>query len=346
MDDYVKYLKKIWSAGWITNHGPLVSELEKKLKNYFGVKYLFFVSNGTVALEIALKALNITGEVITTPFSYVATTSSIAWMNCTPVFADIDPGTLCVNTDQIKKAITKRTQAILATHVYGNPCDVKEIEHIAKKNKLKVIYDSSHCFGVNYKGKSILKYGDLSTLSFHATKLFHTAEGGAVVTDNDELAHRISYMRNFGHKGQEDFWGLGINGKNSELHAALGLSVLPKIRMIINQRKKVSGYYDKFLAGSGLRRPETSDNVDYNYSYYPVIFNSEKQLLKVRKALNKQNIFPRRYFYPSLNKLSYVNKSSFPVTEDISQKILCLPLYYALDKEDVKRITGTIRLNL
>ena len=339
-------MKKIWSAGWITNHGPLVTALEKKLKEYLGVKHLFFVSNGTVALEIALKALDFRGDIITTPFSYVATTSSIVWMNCNPVFVDIDSRSLCISTEMVQKAITRKTQGILATHVYGNPCDIKEISRIARKNRLKVIYDASHCFGVKYGGRSVLNFGDISTLSFHATKLFHTAEGGAVITNDDNLAFKISYLRNFGHKGQEDFWGLGINGKNSEFHAALGLCILPKINRIISQREKIAGYYNKFLAGAGLGKPEQYGNIEYNYSYYPVIFNSEQQLLRVRKALNRQNIFPRRYFYPSLNNLNYVNKSRFPVTDEISKKILCLPLFYSLCKDDVKNISHILLENL
>lgn len=342
IEGYTRYLKKIWSAEWITNHGPLVNELENRLKKYLGVKHLFFVSNGTVALEIALKALDISNEVITTPFSYVATTSSIVWSNCIPVFADINPKSLCIEPSLIEKSITDKTEAILATHVYGNPCDVDNIEYAAQKHKLKVIYDASHCFGVKYKKTSILNYGDISTLSFHATKLFHTAEGGALVTNNEEIAHKISYLRNFGHKGQEEFWGLGINGKNSELHAAMGLCVLPKIRSIISQRKKAALEYDKCLKNTKLEHIKINSDCEYNYSYYPVIFQSEEQLLKVRCALNDNNIFPRRYFYPSLDKLNYVNKYKAPVADSISKRILCLPLFHSLSKNVVKKISKII----
>jgi dTDP-4-amino-4,6-dideoxygalactose transaminase len=343
LDDYIKYLKKIWMNGWITNHGPLVNSLENKLKKYLGVRHLFFVANGTVALEISMKALNLTKEIITTPFSYVATTSSIVWVNCIPVFVDIEPESLCINPMLIQNAITDKTQAILATHVYGNPCDVEALDKIAKKNKLKIIYDASHCFEVKYKGTSILNYGDISTLSFHATKLFHTAEGGAVITNNDKLAHRISYLRNFGHHGQEAFWGLGINGKNSELHAAMGLCILPKVKSFIKQRKEIYKTYSEQLKDSGLKFIKIREGTDYNYSYFPILFKNQGELLKVRKVLNKNNIFPRRYFYPSLLELDYVKKFNSSVSSNISKRILCLPLYYGLNIENVKKISEIIK---
>ena len=324
----------------------MVTTLEKKLKKYLGVKHLFFVSNGTAALEIAIKALGLQKEIITTPFSYVATTSSIVWMNCEPVFADIDENSLCINPDLIQKKITKNTEAILATHVYGNPCRVEAIEKIAEKNKLKVIYDAAHCFGVKYKGTSILNYGDISTISFHATKLFHTAEGGAIITNDDELAHKISYMRNFGHKGQEEFWGLGINGKNSELHAAMGLCILPGIKKIINKRRTLTEVYDKYLKHTPLVKIMINENCEYNYSYYPVLFESEKQLLETRNVLNKNNIVPRRYFYPSLTELKYAQSSNLPVSHRASKRVLCLPLYHELTEGDVKKITELIRNSL
>lgn len=348
LKDYVKHLEKIWENNHITNHGPLVTGLERKLKKYLGVKNLFFVSNGTAALEIAIKSLGLTGEIITTPFSYIATSSSIAWMNCKPVFADIDPGTLNISPEKLKKALTPKTTGILATHVYGNPCDVESIENIAKENGLKVIYDAAHCFGVEYKNIPLLNYGDVSTISFHATKIFHTAEGGALAANNKEIAHKIEYMRNFGHKGEEAFWGLGINGKNSELHAAMGLTLLPHIKKIILTRKKLSNLYDKLLFSglSPLRKPVLRKNTKYNYSYYPVIFESETVLLRVREALNKKNIFPRRYFYPSLNILRYLGKSAAPAAEKTSKRILCLPLYVQLKDTEVKQISKIVLDNL
>ena len=236
-------------------YGQLVQKLEHELTTYLNIDHLFFVSNGTIALQIAIKALDLNGEIITTPFSYVATTSTIVWESCAPVFVDIDPQTLCIDPNLIEAAITEETSAILATHVYGIPCAVEQIEAIAKKHNLKVIYDAAHTFGVKYKGKSLSWYGDISTLSFHATKLFHTVEGGAIITHDSQLAHKISYMRNFGHNKCEGFWGLGINGKNSEFHAAMGLCVLPHLGEIIAARKQVFAWYDELITGLPLTRP-------------------------------------------------------------------------------------------
>ncbi|QHT69580.1 DegT/DnrJ/EryC1/StrS family aminotransferase [Rhodocytophaga rosea] len=343
--EYTKYLEGIWERCHLTNNGPLVQELEQKLKDYIGVKHLFFVNNGTIALQIAIKALSLKGEIITTPFSYVATTSSIVWENCIPVFADIDPDTLMISPAAIEKAITPATSAILATHVYGGPCEVEAIEKIALKHKLKVIYDAAHAFGTIYKGNSILNYGDISTLSFHATKLFHTTEGGAIVTNDDNLAHTISYMRNFGHKGQEDFWGLGINGKNSEFHAAMGLCILPRIKEIMDKRKQASKMYDSLLDNETIHKPHIFGNTIYNFAYYPVLFPSENILLRVRDALNAKQVFPRRYFYPSLNSLNFVYQQNMPVSEDISKRVLCLPLYYELSENDIEMISSVVNEN-
>ncbi len=229
---------RAWERGWITNRGILVKELEEKLKEYLKVPHILATTNGTLPLQIAIKALNLKGEIITTPFSYVATTSSIVWEGCKPVFVDIHPEYLTIDEEKIEEAITENTSAILATHVFGNPCDVEKIEEIAKKYNLKVIYDAAHCFGVEYKGRSIFDYGDISTCSFHATKLFHTGEGGALFTKDEELMHKLFYHHNFGHKGQEDFYGLGINAKMSELQAAMGLAVFPYLEEIMAGRRK------------------------------------------------------------------------------------------------------------
>lgn len=340
LEEYTAYLQGIWERGHLTNHGPLLQELEEKLKKHLGVKHLFVVNNGTIALQIAIKALELKNEIITTPFSYVATTSSIAWENCTPVFADIDPKTLCINPDEIKKKITPSTTGILATHVYGIPCNVEAIRAIAEQNNLKVIYDAAHAFGVNYKGTSVLNYGDISTLSFHATKLFHTIEGGAIVTNDDALAHKISYMRNFGHNGPEAFFGEGINGKTSEFNAAMGLCILPKIPELIEARKRISEWYDELLKNTSLEKPQLPEGTAYNYAYYPVLFKSEEQLLDARKKLNDNLIFPRRYFYPSLNTLNYVGNQEAPVSEDVSKRVLCLPIYYDLKSEETRKIAA------
>ena len=343
LDQYVKYLQGIWERGHLTNHGPLVNELEVKLKDFLGVKHLFYVNNGTTALQIAIKALDAKDEIITTPFSYVATTSSIVWENATPIFVDIDDTTFSINTNLIESAITSRTTAILATHVYGLPCNVEAIGSIAEKYKIKIIYDAAHAFGVKYKGQSILNFGNISTLSFHATKLFHTIEGGAIVTDDDDLAHRISYMRNFGHKGQEEFWGLGINGKSSEVHAAMGLCLLPSMKDIIEARKQSHKIYSSLLKGLALQIVKAPIDTEWNFSYFPVVFDSEKTLLAIRDSLNSLFIYPRRYFYPSLSSLNYVKSGLTPVADQVSSRVLCLPLYFDLQVDDIRRICETIK---
>jgi dTDP-4-amino-4,6-dideoxygalactose transaminase len=343
--EYTKYLEGIWERCHLTNNGPLVKELEQKLKDHLGVKHLFFVNNGTTALQIAIKALALKGEIITTPFSYVATTSSIVWEGCTPVFADIDADTLMISPAAIEKAITPSTVAILATHVYGGPCQVEAVEEIARTHNLKVIYDAAHAFGTKYKGTSLLNFGDISTLSFHATKLFHTTEGGAIVTNNDKLAHTVAYMRNFGHKGQEDFWGLGINGKNSEFHAAMGLCVLPKVQEIIEMRRRSSVCYDQKLTQANIHRPLVAEGTDYNFAYYPVVFKSEEALLRVRDALNKSQVFPRRYFYPALSSLNYVARQPVAVAEEMASQVLCLPLYHGLTESEIEMIAAIVTEN-
>ena len=343
LQEYEQQLKRVWQNEWLTNRGELVLELEQKLKQRLRVDNLLFVNNGTVAIQIAIKALGLTKEVITTPFSYVATTSSLVWENCEPVFADIDPHTLTIDPRQIEASITPRTEAILATHVYGYPCDVEAIQDIATRHNLKVIYDAAHCFGATYKGRSLVSYGDVSTSSFHATKLFHTGEGGAVVTNAPGLADKVYWMHNFGHNGPEAFWGLGINGKSSELHAAMGLTVLPYIDKLVELRKAVSERYDEALSGLPIKRPTVHQDLQYNYAYYPVIFDSEATLLKVRDAMNAQQVFPRRYFYPSLSTLSYVKTKSTPVANDIASRVLCLPLYHDLSESDVSRIASILK---
>jgi dTDP-4-amino-4,6-dideoxygalactose transaminase len=347
LEEYYKYLRGIWQGGQVTNHGTLVNELEKKLRCYFGAKYVYLVSNGTVALQLAVKALDLKNEVITTPFSYIATSSGLIWQGCKPVYADIDSDTLTIDPKEIVKHITEKTTGIVATHVYGNPCDIEAITKIAKKYRLKVLYDAAHAFGVKCAGKSILTYGDVSAISFHATKLFNTVEGGAVVTNNKKIADKIFYLRNFGHTGAKrpnSFHGIGINGKNTELHAAMGLCILPRVKEIIERRKCASALYDKFLSDN-VRRQTIRENTDYNYAYYPVVFTSEKVLLRAQSSLNKANIFPRRYFYPALNTVDYIKELGvqvMPVTEDIARRVLCLPIYYDIKISDIKKITSII----
>src|SRR5665213_639714 len=295
-EEYTAILKRAWDKAWITNNGELVQELEEKLKDFLGVQNLLFTNNGTTPLQMALKALDITGEVITTPFSYVATTNVILWEGCKPVFVDIDPSTFCIDSSKIEAAITPATQAILTTHVYGIACDVEVIDALAKKYGLKVIYDGAHAFGAEYKGKSLLSYGDVSTCSFHATKLFHTVEGGCIIANDDELQRKLMLFRQFGHV-YDDYFSIGINAKNSEFHAAMGLSLLPKIKMIIEERKRITGQYDKELLPI-IQRPAISENLNYNYGYYPAVFENESLLLEVVKNLKQNHINGRRYFYP------------------------------------------------
>lgn len=340
--EYLKYVDQIWQRNWLTNNGPLVNELELKLKEFLNLEHLLFTGNGTIAIQMAIKALNLSGEIITTPFSYVATTSSIVWENCTPVFADIDPKRLTISPEKVEGLITNKTTAILATHVYGIPCHIEDIEAIAKKHNLRVIYDAAHAFGTTYKNQSLLNYGDISTLSTHATKLFHTIEGGAVITKNPELLKKLAYLRNFGHDGPDKFNGVGINGKNSEFHAAMGLVNLGYVEQILEKRESISKKYDNWLLDKDLHRPEIPKHTKYNYAYYPIIFVSEKQTLKVFNELQKHEIFTRRYFYPSLSGLDYVAGNETPICDDIAQRVLCLPLYYDLTDSEVDLICRII----
>lgn len=340
--EYQAILKRAWDKNWMTNRGVLVQELEEKLKSYLGVPNLLATTNGTLPIQIAIKALGLTGEIITTPFSYVATTSSIVWEGCTPVFVDIHPEYLTIDETKIEVAITPKTTAILATHVFGNPCAVEAIEAIAKKYNLKVIYDGAHAFGVQYKGKSIFEHGDISTCSFHATKLFHTGEGGALFCNSEEIFNRLFYHHNFGHKGPESFQGIGINAKMSELQGAMGLAVFPYMETILKGRKQAVDFYNKNLNFNALQKMELRPFTDWNYSYYPIRFENQTQLLQVVKALNEKQIFPRRYFYPSLNTLSYVSRNTMPVSEAVASRILCLPLWHNISKTQSQNIVNKI----
>lgn len=342
IEEYHQQVQRIWDNQWLTNRGELVKELEANLKLELGVPNITLTTNGTLPIQIALKVLAKGGEVITTPFSYVATTAAIVWENCTPVFVDIHPDYLTIDETSIEAAITSKTTAILATHVFGNPCNVEEIERIAIKNKLKVIYDAAHCYGVKYRNESIFNFGDVSTCSLHATKLFHTGEGGAMFCNNEELHHKLFYSHNFGHNGPEDFHGVGINAKMSELQAAMGLSVFPYMGKIVDARKSIVEYYNENLNFSNLRKLKIRDQTQWNYSYYPVIFENEEILLLIQETLNKENIFPRRYFYPSLNTLNYVKTTPMPISESIAKRILCLPLYLEISEETIQFICSQI----
>lgn len=338
-EEYENYLSGIWKRQWLTNMGPLASELEMKLKAHLKLKHLLFVTNGTIALQMAIKALELKGEIITTPFSFVATTSSIVWEGCQPVFVDIDKKSLNIDASKIEAVITEKTTAILATHVYGNPCDVLAIEKIAKEHNLKVIYDGAHAFGVEIYGKSIFEFGDISICSLHATKLYHSIEGGIIVTKDPTLLKRLAYIRNFGFNGPESFVELGINGKNSEFHAAMGLTNLTYISQIHFKRKLLTETYDKNLKGLNAVKPEFHKKGTLNYAYYALVFEDESFMLKCMKGLAATEIFTRRYFYPSLaNTLPYLEPKNYKVTDDIAKRVLCLPLYYDLSIEEVELI--------
>lgn len=346
-EKYLQYVRGIWERGYLTNNGPLLQQLESELKDYLGVEYLYFCGNGTIVLQIAIKALKITGEVITTPFSYCATSNAILWEQCIPVFVDIDRATFNIDPALIEASITPSTTAILATHVYGNPCDVEAIEVVAKKHNLKVIYDAAHAFGVKYKDRSLLSYGDLSTCSFHATKVFHTIEGGALISNHPELDNKLNLLRAFGHQGDESYQFAGINGKNSEFHAAMGLCNLPHVPEIIAARKEVFDAYDRLLNWDILDKPTRTKDIEYNYAYYPAVFPSEQVMKKVMEALRNEDVIPRRYFYPSLNTLSFMPRQiACPVSEDISERVLCLPLYVGLPLSDIERISNIINSHL
>lgn len=345
-DKYAATLRRAWDKSWITNNGELVQELEQRLKEFLGVKHLFYTTNGTIVLQMALKAFGIKGEVITTPFSYVATTNAILWEDCKPVFADIDQSNYCIDAGKIEALITENTQAILATHVYGLPCNVDAIAELAARYRLKVIYDGAHAFGCRLNGKSLLNYGDISTCSFHATKVFHTVEGGCIITEDDDVARRIMLFRQFGHVN-DDYYSVGINAKNSEFHAAMGLNVLDDFTKIVQYRKEVFNWYNALLDNKIYRYPVTEDSFfTYNYSYYPLLFENENQLLKVRNALLEKQVNTRRYFYPSLNTLPFVNAPGCPVSEDYALRVLCLPLYYGLSKAEITMICDTINENI
>lgn len=336
MEDYIKYITQIWDRAYLTNNGPCVRELNKTLKEYLDVENIQYVSNGTLALMLAINALKLENcEIITTPFTYIATTSSIIWQKCHPVFADILPDTLCIDPESVEKLITPETKAILAVHVFGIPCDVVSLGRIAEKHNIKLIYDAAHAFAVKYKGKSILRYGDISTLSFHSTKLFHTVEGGALSSNSKELFDIYEKEMRFGHNGDNHIC-CGINAKNSEFHAAMGLANMKYIDYIIASRKSVCEHYDAFLRKK-LQRPVLPEGTEYNYAYYPVIFENEEILLKVCEKLNAENIYPRRYFYPSINEISYTPDGKCPISSSISRRILCLPLYTDIPIEAVEK---------
>ena len=353
LDEFTKYLEKIWDTKRVTNRGEFHQQFEKELAEYLGVKYVSLFANGTLALISALQVLRITGEVITTPYSFVATTHALYWNNIKPVFADIDPVSCNLTPLKIEAAITPHTTAIMPVHVYGNPCELEKIHEIAETYGLKIIYDACHAFGVEKDGNSVLNFGDLSVLSFHGTKVFNTMEGGAIISHDEQIKKRIDYLKNFGFADEVTVIQPGINAKMNEMQAALGLLQLKEIGNNISKRKQIALHYRKKLKNiQGIRFLDDTLGVKHNYSYFPVFVN-EREYGKSRdelyEELRKNNIFSRRYFYPLISSFPIYRDfdssktSNLPVAEEISKEIICLPIYPDLDLDDVMRISEIIK---
>ncbi len=339
LEEYMEILKGVWDRNILTHNGPLVQQLENEISEKLKLPNFVAVSNGTIAIQMAIKALELKGEIITTPFTWIATVSAITWEGCTPVFCDIEPNTLNIDPAKIEAVITKNTVAIMPVHVFGNPCDVDAIETIAKKHNLKIIYDAAHAIGSSYNGKSLLEYGDISATSLHATKLLNTAEGGGCIAKDPELYEKLKRIRFFGHNDQKDVIEDGFNGKLTEVHAALGVANMKYYDQVLADRKKKYLYYKEHLSKIADLSFQSLNIGEPNYSYFPVIFSSEENLLKAERKLVSENIFPRRYFYPSVNTYTKIVKyTPMPVSEDIAKRILCLPLYLNLNENDIQRI--------
>lgn len=352
-EKYHYYVSRIFDSGWLTNRGSLLQELERRLAKHLGVKHLICVANGSLALQLAYKSLDLKSAAITTPFSFAATTSTLAWEGLTPEFADIDSSTFNLNPNSVEQAVTDKTSAIVAVHVFGNPCEVESLQDIANKHNLKVIYDAAHAFGTDYTNQagqteSILNYGDISTISFHATKLFHTIEGGAVVTNNEYLAQKIRQMINFGISGQSAIEMVGTNAKMNEFEAAMGLCVLDEIESIKTERKRIWDTYQQELS-SWVNFQQWNPKSKNNHAYAPVLFDSEGELLRAEAKLKEHHILPRRYFYPSLDTLECFNTSrqkeirANKKSRDIAGRILCLPIYPTLTYEEQEKVINVIK---
>ena len=344
IEEYQELVHGVFERNWLTNDGPLVRDLESKLTEYFNVPTQF-VSNGTIAIQLAIKALGLKGKIITTPFSYVATSSSIVWEGCEPVYVDIEEHGYNIDPNKIEAAITPEVTGIIATHCFGVPCDVEAIQSIADKHGLKVIYDAAHAFGTTVKGRSIFEFGDVSTCSMHATKLFHTVEGGSVSCKDEEIFRCLSLMRNFGHNGAEKFDGVGINGKNSEIHAAMGLANWKYLNDILKKRRAIAQVYTENLKGLNLLLPPL-ENEEWNCSYYPVVFESEGRCLEVKGQLEKDHIYARRYFNPSLDRINGWGNGNSSISASIASRILCLPVFETLTENIQIRIVQTIKATL
>ena len=344
-EEYFEKISLMWDNHFLTNYGPLNNELVERISEYLDVKNLHYTNNGTISIQLCLEALGCKeGEIITTPFTFIATSSAIAWQGLTPVFVDIDPKTYNIDPDKIEEKITENTKAILAVHCFGIPCDVEKIEKIAKKHNIPVIYDAAHSFGTKIGDRSVLSYGDMSSCSLHATKVYHSIEGGLVVVNNPQYQERITATKNFGHL-DGSYQYVGINAKNSEFHAAMGLCVLNHLDEIISKRKETYEYYKKLLQGL-VHINELPENFTYNYIYFPILFDKEEDLVSCFDELAKENIYARRYFYPSLNDTNLFGESNTPISTDISKRIGCLPFDTYLEKEDVEKICSIIKRTL
>lgn len=345
-EEYQELMRGVWERGYVTNNGPLLKQFEAELAERFGLDGTIFMVNGTIALHLAIRALELKGEVITTGFSHPVTTTSIMWEGCTPVFVDVDPGTFCIDPALIEARITPRTTGIVATHVYGIPCDVDAIADIAKRHGLKVLYDGAHAFGTRLQGRSILNFGDVSTTSYHATKIFHTVEGGSMHARDPELHKRLVLLRTMGQFGEE-FFIPGMNAKNSEMHAAMGVANLKYYDEIMAARKHQWQLYFKLLKDSPLQLAHVPEGIEYNHSYFPVVFRSEEELERKRKFLNDLNVFPRRYFRPACTQLPYVKQAgTCPISERLANSVMCLPMYHGLEDASIERIADMLKEGL
>lgn len=352
MDEFESMLKEIWASKWITNNGQFHRQLEKELAEYLKVPYLSLFTNGTLPLITALQALRITGEVITTPYSFVATTHSIWWNGCKPVFVDIDPATGNIDPEKIEAVITPKTTAIMPVHVYGKPCDTKRIKEIADTYGLKVIYDAAHAFGVEVDGKSILDWGDLSTLSFHATKVYNTIEGGAMVMHDAETKQRIDYLKNFGFANEVKVVGPGINSKMDEMRAAYGILNLRQVDQAIEARHQVAVKYRDVLKNvEGITYWEDMPGVKHNYSYFPIFVDAEKYGMErdeLYSLMKSHNVLGRRYFYPLISTFSTykgmpgAEPDNLPVATKMSEQVICLPMHHQLSDKDIDRVLDVL----
>lgn len=344
LEEYVEYLRGIWDRNILTNTGPLVQELEHKLQAYHGTeRQVICVANGGLGLQIILKAMDIGGEIITTPFSYVATASCPLWEGCSLRFADIEPDYLTLDPDAVEAAITPQTEAILGTHVFGNPCDVERLQTVADRHNLALIYDAAHAFGVTYKGQSILEYGDASMVSLHATKVFHAVEGGFVVFKDPAAAEKAEWMRRYGHNGPGKFSGIGINAKMSELHAAMGLANLPYADQLLQSRKTQYHIYIEHLGNHPkVQFQKLADSKGYNHAYFPALLQDEEARNHLLESLREKEIHARRYFHPSLNQTRLLGaQPDCPTAESITRRIICLPLSPRYSEARIERIGRT-----